>query len=117
MARTVCSKHAEVLVEGERRREKPRTPFDGWVEISADGQRRLATARDLSPAGIGIEVPGEPLAPDAALVCEFALPGISLPLALDGHVAWVAGSRLGIRFDEVDPGLAELLENHVAGRF
>jgi hypothetical protein len=104
-------------VEGERRREKPRTPFEGWVEISAEGQRRLATARDLSPAGIGIELPGAPLSPAAALVCEFALPGISLPLALDGHVAWVAGSRLGVRFDDVDPGLAELLENHVAGRF
>lgn len=120
MARTVCSKdskRSEVLVEGERRREKPRTPFEGWVEISAEGQRRLATARDLSPAGIGIVLPGAPLAPAAALVCEFALPGISLPLALEGHVAWVAGSRLGVRFDDVDPGLAELLENHVAGRF
>ncbi len=117
MARTVCSKRAEVLVEGERRRANPRTPFEGWVEISADGQRRLATARDLSPAGIGIELPGAPLELAAALACEFALPGISLPLALDGHVAWVAGSRLGVHFDDVDPGLAELLANHVAGRF
>lgn len=87
------------------------------MEISAEGQRRLATARDLSPAGIGIDLPGAPLKPASPLVCEFALPGISLPLALDGHVAWVAGSRLGVRFDDVDPGLAELLENHVAGRF
>jgi hypothetical protein len=104
-------------VEPERRRRNPRTPFDGWVEINSAGQRRLATARDLSPAGIGVDLPGEPLAPEAAIVCEFALPGISLPLALEGHVAWTAGSRLGVRFDDVDPGLAELLENHVAGRF
>ena len=104
-------------MEGECRREKPRAPFEGWVEISAGGQRRLATARDLSPAGIGIELPGAPLALALALICEFALPGISLPLALDGHVAWVRGSRLGVRFDDVDPGLEELLENHVAGRF
>ena len=120
MARTVCSKDSkllEVLVEGERRRVNPRTPFEGWVEISADGQRRLATARDLSPTGIGIDLPGAPLTPASALVCEFALPGISLPLALEGHVAWATGSRLGVRFDDVDPGLAELLENHVAGRF
>ena len=120
MARTVCTgnpKLSEVLVESERRRVNSRAPFDGWVEISADGQRRLATARDLSPSGIGIDLPGAPLVPAVAIVCEFALPGISLPLALEGHVAWVAGSRLGVRFTDVDPGLAEVLENHVAGRF
>jgi hypothetical protein len=92
-------------------------PFDGWVEISSAGQRRLATGRDLSPAGIGVDLPGESLAPETAITCEFALPKISLPLALDGHVAWSSGSRVGVRFDDVDPGLAELLENHVAGRF
>jgi len=104
-------------VEREPRRGNPRTPFDGWVEISVGRERRLATARDLSPSGIGVDLPGAPLAPASALICEFALPGISLPLALDGHVAWATGSRLGVRFDDVDPGLAELLENHVAGRF
>jgi hypothetical protein len=101
----------------ERRRRDPRMPFDGWVEISADGQRRLATGRDLSRAGIGVDLPGAPLAPALPIVCEFALPGISLPLALEGHVAWSAGSRIGVRFIDVDPGLAELLDNHVAGRF
>ena len=104
-------------MESEPRRGNPRTPFDGWVEISVGRERRLATARDLSPSGIGVDLPGAPLAPASALICEFALPGISLPLALDGHVAWATGSRLGVRFDDVDPGLAELLENHVAGRF
>lgn len=104
-------------MDGEPRRRSSRAPFDGWVEINVAGERRLATARDLSPAGIGVDLPGAPLAPAAALICEFALPGISLPLALDGHVAWADGSRLGVRFDDVDPGLAELLENHSAGRF
>ncbi len=100
----------------EPRRKNPRTPFEGWVEISAAGERRLATARDLSPAGIGVDLPGAPLAPASSLICEFALPGISLPLALDGCVAWAEGSRLGVRFDDVDPGLAELLENHTAAK-
>ena len=104
-------------MDGEPRRKSPRAPFDGWVEINVAGERRLATARDLSPAGIGVDLPGAPLAPASSLICEFALPGISLPLALDGHVAWADGSRLGVRFTDVDPGLAELLENHTAGRF
>jgi hypothetical protein len=32
-------------------------------------------------------------------------------------VAWATDGRAGVRFEAVDPGLAELLENHVAGRF
>jgi hypothetical protein len=87
------------------------------VELHVDGARRLASGRDLSATGIGLELAGEPVAPLSRVTCEFALPGISLPLELEGAVAWSKGSRLGVRFDEVDPGLAELLDNHVAGRF
>lgn len=98
----------------EERRGRPRTTFEGWVEITVAGERRLATARDLSSAGIGLALSGSPLHEATFLTCEFALPGISLALALDGRVAWSDDGRLGVAFDEVDPGLAELLENHVA---
>lgn len=98
------------------RRKIPRAAFDGWVELHTDGVRRLATGFDLSPAGIGVLVENAELPPRATVTCEFALPGISLPLELEGVVAWAAGQRAGVRFDGVDPGLAELLENHVAGR-
>jgi len=55
---------------------------------------------------------------DAALVSEFALPGISLPLELEGRLVWAdpRSGRAGVRFEAVDPGLAELLSNFVAGR-
>jgi hypothetical protein len=99
------------------RRNNQRTPFDGWVELHVDGVRRLASGRDLSASGIGLELAGHPLAPPLRVTCEFALPGISLPLEIDGCVAWGDGSQLGVRFDAIDPGLAELLDNHVAGRF
>jgi hypothetical protein len=100
-----------------QRRSSQRTAFGGWVELHVAGGRRLAQGRDLSARGIGLELPGAPLRADTRVTCEFALPGISLPLELEGSVAWSKGARLGVRFDEIDPGLAELLDNHVAGRF
>lgn len=103
------------LVDSERRKSR-RTAFDGWVELHVGGVRRLAIGCDLSPGGIGVELRADTIDGGTALTCEFALPGISLPLELDGAVAWSGGRRLGIRFDAIDPGLAELLENHVAGR-
>lgn len=99
-----------------QRRSSQRTVFGGWVELHVDGGRRLAQARDLSARGIGLELSGDPPDADTRVICEFALPGISLPLELEGAVAWSSGTRLGVRFDEVDPGLAELLDSHVAGR-
>lgn len=97
----------------------PRAPFSGWVELTADGRRRLGSGRDLSAGGIGVELRGELPPVGDAVTSEFALPGISLPIALEGRVAWSDGARqrVGVRFERVDPGLAELLENFVGGRF
>ncbi len=100
------------------RRVGPRRPFSGWVEISTSGQRHRAAARDLSAGGLGVQMQG-PLPPlECRVTSEFALPGISLPLALPAIVVWIRGheGRLGLRFDEVDGGLAELLANHLSGR-
>jgi hypothetical protein len=105
-------------VERQERRYR-RVSFEGWVELlTIEGARRLGTGRDLSSGGIGLELPGEPLPVGGAVTSEFALPGISLPLALDGRVAWrdPGNRRIGIRFERVDPGLAELLESFVGGR-
>jgi hypothetical protein len=95
---------------------RPRAPFSGWVELTAEGRRRLGTGRDLSPGGIGLELRGELPEVGGVVTSEFALPGISIPLALEGRVAWSDSGRLGVRFERVDPGLAELLENFVGGR-
>jgi len=100
----------------QRRRE--RAPYKGWVELTVDGRRLRVEGRDLSADGIGVALPVPP--PDVAcsLVSEFALPGIALPVELRGYVVWSdAGSgRAGVRFEGIDPGLAELLSNFVAGR-
>ncbi|MCL4683313.1 PilZ domain-containing protein [Myxococcota bacterium] len=97
----------------------PRAPFSGWVEITVDGLRRLGTGRDLSAGGIGVELPGELPPIGGAVLSEFSLPGISLPLELEGRIMWCnpQSLRVGVRFEGIDPGLAELLENFVGGRF
>jgi hypothetical protein len=99
-------------------RRHDRARFIGWVELMADGARCLGNGRDLSAGGIGLEVPGDPPRVGDPVTSEFALPGISLPLALDGRVAWrdPGNGRIGVAFERVDPGLAELLESFVGGR-
>jgi len=96
----------------------PRAPFSGWVELTSDGLRRLGTGRDLSAGGVGLELRGALPPIGGSVTSEFALPGISIPLALEGRVAWSDSQRLrvGVRFERIDPGLAELLENFVGGR-
>lgn len=96
----------------------PRAPFSGWVELTVDGFRRRGTGCDLSPGGIGLALAGELPPIGGPVTSEFALPGISIPLALDGRVAWSnpQSLRVGVRFEGIDPGLAELLENFVSGR-
>ncbi len=102
----------------EDRRGGPRRAFDGWVEISTHERRHRATARDLSARGLGVQMTGPLPALEARVTSEFALPGISLPLALPAIVVWIREheGRLGLRFDGVDGGLAELLANHLSGR-
>lgn len=98
-------------------RRRSRAPYRGWVELTVGSERIRAEGCDLSVDGIGIEVDPAPPS-DAALVSEFALPGISLPLELEGRLVWsdARSGRAGVRFEAVDPGLAELLSNFVAGR-
>lgn len=99
-------------------RRRPRTPYRGWVELSCEGQRARTAGVDLSVDGLGLALPEAGIPVEGALVSEFALPGITLPVELQGHWAWAdpAARRGGIRFESVDPGIADLLENFVAGR-
>ena len=100
----------------QERRKAPRAPFTGWVEITVGASRRRANGRDLAAGGMSI-ASRPPLAIRTPIVSEFALPGISLPLALEGVVVWSDGEQgcFGVRFDGIDAGLAELLESYIAG--
>ena len=98
-------------------RRRTRAPYRGWVELTVDRDRLRAEGFDLSVEGIGVELDAAP-AVDALLVSEFVLPGITLPLELRGRIVWrdLETGRAGVRFESVDPGLAELISNFVSGR-
>lgn len=100
------------------RRGRPRARFEGWVGIAAGEAYRVARGRDLSAQGIGLTLGGSYPFTEEAVESEFALPGFFVPLKLSARVAWVdpETERLGLRFEEIDADLAELLENYVAGR-
>ena len=105
------------MAEKERRRNH-RASFDGWVGIGAGGVHRTARGRDLSAQGIGLILGNPHPFKEGAVESEFALPGFVVPIKLHARVAWAdsESQRLGLRFQEIDRDLAELLENYVAGR-
>lgn len=105
------------MSDASERRKLPRTPLDGWVEIAADGRRVRSMLRDISVGGLGIGSAQGSLASGARVVSEFPLPGISLPLEVSARVVWSdrASACAGLRFEELDPGLAELLARFVGG--
>jgi len=99
------------------RRRSPRARLETWVEISTGRRRQRGVARDVSVGGLGVERVGPDLEPGQRLVAEFPLPGIGLPVELEGVVVWCGppGEGAGIRFVDVDAGLAELLALHASG--
>lgn len=98
------------------RRKAARADLNTWVEIASANGRTRASTCDVSAEGLGLTG----VAPEAgaSLVAEFPLPGIGLPLELTGQVVWSdsSGSRAGLYFDDVDPGLREILASYVSGR-
>jgi hypothetical protein len=98
------------------RRRAPRADLDAWVEIASAGGRVRASTFDVSADGLGLTGVAPQIG--AALLAEFPLPGIGLPLELAGQVVWSdeSRSRAGMLFEDVDPGLREILASYVSGR-
>ena len=105
----------------DKRRTGRRAKYDGWVTIAAGEVHRIARGRDLSAQGIGLTLGDtRPLTgfTEGTVESEFSLPGFYVPIKLSARVAWVNSQTqgLGLRFEEVEADLAELLEHYVAGR-
>jgi len=106
------------MEEGHSRRKQTRARYHSWVEIASEGARVRGNGRDISVEGIGVQVEAPIPEISTPVVSEFPLPGITLPLAVSGVVAWTdeESSQIGVRFTEMDSGLAELLASYVEGR-
>jgi c-di-GMP-binding flagellar brake protein YcgR len=100
----------------QERREAGRAALDAWVEIAAAGTRRRASVEDVSVGGLGLRLDGARIAHGTEVIAEFPLPGIGLPLEVNARVMWADTDRLGLRFEDIDGGLEELLESYVDGR-
>jgi hypothetical protein len=113
------SSRREERVSGRKRRGSRRAKFEGWVGIAVGDVHRMARGRDLSSRGIGLTLGGGHPFTDGSVETEFALPGIFVPVKLNARVAWAdpRTESLGLCFEAIDPDLAELLDNYVAGRF
>jgi hypothetical protein len=105
--------------EGAEQRQAARTAFEAWVELAAGDERHLGRSCDLSVGGLGVSLDGPLPKPGERLGSEFALPGMLLPLLVAARVAWSdpQTGRLGLAFESLDAGVAEILQSAVAGRF
>lgn len=101
---------------GQERRKAPRAQLDAWVEIASETGRVRAATSDVSADGLGLSDVTPRVGEE--LRAEFPLPGIGLPLELHGRVVWAddVGRRAGLLFEEVDPGLREILSSYVSGK-
>lgn len=101
----------------EGRRKQQRARYSGWVEVEAGARRRVARGRDLSAEGVGVSMSAPHPAEGELIEGEFALPGLALPVAVRARVVWSdpAAGEMGLCFVSLEPALAELLENFVAG--
>lgn len=105
-------------MEREQRRGG-RAAFEGWVELTLGGVRRLGRSRDLSSQGLGLELEAPHPGAGEQVESEFALPGFGVPLSVSARVAWSdpRAGRLGLCFDSLDVAVAEIIQSTVAGRF
>ncbi len=101
------------MEDSHSRRKQTRARYHSWVEIASEGARVRGNGRDISVQGIGVQVEAPIPEISTAVVSEFPLPGITLPLAISGVVAWMdyESSQIGVRFTEIGSGLADLLES------
>lgn len=85
-----------------------RLPADFPVQVVADELRVSDRAHDLSEAGIGVRTP-RPLLPMSLVTLRLDVPQSSEPIELLGRVMWADKKLMGIRFEQTDPRLRDVL--------
>lgn len=104
---------ATILIKRERRRSS-RIPVQVPVQLSVSGMELEAILLDLSEEGMEL-LASKPLCPSAALVLQFALPGASSSIRLQGEVAWASpNGQTGVRFVNLSDSMRRGLAGWVA---
>ena len=85
-----------------------RVPTDFVVHVRSDELRVNERANDISEAGIGIVTP-RPLAPMSLVSMRLELPHGIEPVELLGRVMWARDHMMGIRFEQTDSRVTDLV--------
>lgn len=90
-------------------RRHTRVPTDFPVLVRSDGLRMADRARDISEVGIGVAT-DKPLSPMTLVSVQLELPHTRQPVSLLGRVMWSSGAAMGIRFEQNDPILFDVVD-------
>lgn len=85
-----------------------RLPADFSVHVRSEELRLSDRANDISEAGIGVVTP-RPLPPMSLVTLRLDLPHGSEPVEMLGRVMWVNGHMMGIRFEQTDPRVSDVV--------
>jgi hypothetical protein len=88
-------------------RRYPRVPTDFVVHVRSDELRVNERANDISEMGIGVITP-RPLAPMSLVSMRLELPH-SEPVEVLGRVMWANKHMMGIRFEQSDARVSDLV--------
>ena len=85
-----------------------RLPTDFVVHVRSDELRVNDRANDISEAGIGVLTP-RPLAPMTLVSMRLELPHCVEAVEMLGRVMWATDHMMGIRFEQTDPRVSDLV--------
>lgn len=85
-----------------------RLPADFQVQVVADELRVNDRAFDISEAGIGVRT-DRPLSPMTLVSLRLEVPHDPQPIDLLGRVMWRSEHHMGLRFEQKDPRLGDVL--------
>jgi hypothetical protein len=85
-----------------------RLPANFKVHVRSDELRINDEVNDISEAGIGVVTP-RPLPPMSLVSLRLDLPHGAEPVEMLGRVMWANEHMMGIRFEQTDPRLTDVV--------
>jgi len=92
-----------------QRRRHTRVPANFAVHVRTTGLRMADQARDISESGVGVATE-KPLAPMTLVTLQLELPHNHGAVDVLGRVMWRTDDAMGLRFEQPDPQVLQLVE-------